>query len=87
MEAHTYGWALLISDSDHRRRTVDEKLARLRKLELSSAKIVDTVGPVQLVFGHQPYHLFLRLEAESPDALLRAFAELEETFSHVDGFI
>ena len=87
MEAHTYGWALLLSDSDHRRHTVDEKVARLRKLALSSAKIVETIGPVQLVFGHQPYHVFLKLEAESTDALLQAFAELEAAFSHVDGFV
>lgn len=87
MEAQTYGWALLLSDSDHRQKTVNEKVARLRKLALSSAKIVDTVGPVQLVFGDQPYHVFLKLEADSADALLRAFAELEEAFSHVDGFV
>ena len=86
MEGRTYGWALLLSDSDHRRESVNEKLMKLKGFTLS-ASIVETVGPFQLVFGHQPYHIFLKLEADSQDALLRTFKELEENFSHVDGFI
>lgn len=86
MEAHAYGWALLLSDKDHRQQTVNEKLARLRKLELSSAKIVEPIVPIRLVFGDTPYHVLLKLEADDTDALLRAFAELEAAFSHVDGF-
>jgi hypothetical protein len=87
MKGRTYGWALLLSESDHRRETVDQKLTRLKEFKLPSARIVETVGPFQLVFGHQPYHIFLKLEAENPDALLQAFEALEEGFSHVDGFI
>jgi hypothetical protein len=87
METRTYGWALLLSDSDHRRQTIDGKIARLKEFKLPSARIVETAGPFQLVFGHQPYHIFLKLEADSPDALLQAFAALEENFSHVEGFI
>lgn len=87
MQARTYGWALLLSDDDHRRQTVEQKLARLKEFKLPSTRVVETVGPFQLVFGHQPYHIFLKLEADSPEALLEAFAALEEGFSHVDGFI
>jgi len=86
MEGRTYGWALLLSDDDHRRETVDQKLTKLKGFKLS-ARIVEAVGPFQLVFGHQPYHLFLKLEADSTDALLQAFEELEQGFSHVEGFI
>jgi hypothetical protein len=89
MEGPATGWALLISDTDHRAEAVEKKVATLkglRHLPKSLVRIVETI-PVKLAFGHQPYHVFLKLEAESPDALLAAFAELEQGFSHVDGFI
>jgi len=86
MQADIYGWALLLSDSDHRPQTVAQKLAKLRTLKFS-ADIVDTIGPVQLVFGHQPYHIILKLRANSENDLLQAFKDLEASFSHVDGFI
>jgi hypothetical protein len=87
MQGPTTGWALLLSDHDHRRQTVEGKVAAIRQLKLPSARIVDVIGPLQQVFGHQAYHLILKLEAESEDALLEAFEALEDSFSHVDGFI
>lgn len=87
MQEPTTGWALLLSDHDHRRRTVEEKVAAIRQLKLPSAKIVEVIGPLQQVFGRQGYHLILKLEAGSEDGLLEAFEALEDSFSHVDGFI
>jgi hypothetical protein len=87
MQGSTTGWALLLSDHDHRPQTVAKKIASIRELKLPSARIVEVIGPLRQVFGHQGYHLILKLEAAGEDELLEAFEALEHSFSHVDGFI
>ena len=87
MQGSITGWALLLSDHDHRRQTVERKVADIKQLKLPSARIAEVIGPLQQVFGQRGYHLILKLEAASEDELLDAFEALEHSFSHVDGFI
>lgn len=80
------GWALIISEDDHRPEAIAEKLRRLgpdTKLA-SGARVVSSTRLRQL-FGIRPYHILVELQG-SQEQLVGAFRYLEDTFSHVDGF-
>lgn len=86
------GWALVISDKDHREAAVKAKLDKFQRgTRLAEGVTVTESVRIRALFGRRPYHALLQLRAEQDGALgetqlIRAFEFLEANFSHVDGF-
>ena len=79
----------LIIFHDHRDAQVKRNIKRLpgEVMERVPGIKIQVQRRLRLLFGQRPYHALLRLQAKDTDTIVRALEDMEEHFSHIDGFM